>query len=147
MNTSLSSQRRVKTGLILQNCYLRDVVPAFDVHSSSNVSKSYVDLTEQVVDDGVKVVESVVPYEITPAYVKSFAEGVDYRKDPESAVSNSRASGVNLGDLTALQELLSMSPEQLSALVGRFSISSSAKGEESSSVKSDVGSNLESDAK
>lgn len=70
-------------------------------------SDKYFELREIQLENGIieKLVE--VDYPITPDYVKSFASSCDYRNDIDAAL-NSPPRGQNLGDVTSLQDILSM---------------------------------------
>lgn len=74
---------------------------------SQPAMKTYYELREIQTDDGYveKLVE--VDYPITPDYVKSFANSSDYRNDIERAM-NEPARGVNMGDMTNLQDIVNM---------------------------------------
>lgn len=81
--------------------------------SSSHVSprKEYVELerqTKTVNVDGVQAkaavdVPVVRPYEITPEYVASFVDSIDYKRNPDIRAQKGRGQG--LGDVTQAQAL------------------------------------------
>ncbi|WGL31169.1 hypothetical protein [Dipodfec virus UOA04_Rod_757] len=116
-NDNLLSPRPVRTGLIQQNCFIRDLV-RLDT-CSTPVQDTYVSLDEQVTPHGVKLVETVHDYPITPEYVNSFAEASDYRRDPASAVANS-PTRQNLGDIVDLQKASKMSLSDAAALLAQL---------------------------
>lgn len=68
---------------------------------------TYLELRQIQTDDGIVEKYVEVDYPITPDYVKSFANSTDYRNDIERAM-NEPARGVNLGDMTGIQEVMSM---------------------------------------
>ena len=84
--------------------------------SSSHVSprKEYVELerqTKSVNVDGVQAkaavdVPIVRPYEITPDYVASFVDSIDYKRNPDLRAQKGRGQG--LGDVTQVQALSSV---------------------------------------
>ena len=81
--------------------------------SSSHVSprKEYVELerqTKTVNVDGVQAKAAVDvpvkrPYEITPEYVASFVDSIDYKRNPDIRAQKGRGQG--LGDVTHAQAL------------------------------------------
>lgn len=104
--------RKVKSNLLLlQDAFmLEHTEPLF---SSSHVSprKEYVELerqTKTVNVDGVQAkaavdVPVVRPYEITPEYVASFVDSIDYKRNPDIRAQKGRGQG--LGDVTQAQAL------------------------------------------
>lgn len=103
----------LKTHLIQQNCYIRDVsvAPAVSVGS---VDK-FVSLDEVVTDKGIELRETEHDYPITPEYVNSFAESASYKTDVVGAVAKAQP-GKNLGDIRAMQDVSSMDMEHARAL-------------------------------
>lgn len=81
-------------------------------------NKTYACLEEKTTAHGFehKIVEK--PYEITPAYVKSFSS-CDYRKDINSALC-ATPRGKNLGDVTEIQKLINADMETAHALYGKL---------------------------
>lgn len=108
----------IRTNLIQQNCFLRDIT----TNSSSSVdsSDSFVSLDEVVGESGIELRETVQPYPITPQYVNSFVDSADYHKDPVNAIATGKG-GVNLGDMTELQKVSSMDMESARALYEQLS--------------------------
>lgn len=104
--------RKVKSNLLLlqDSFMLEHSEPLF---SSSHVSprKEYVELerqTKTVNVDGVQAKAAVdVPvtrlYEITPEYVASFVDSIDYKRNPDIRAQKGRGQG--LGDVTHTQAL------------------------------------------
>ena len=104
--------RKVKSHLLLlqDSFMLEHTEPLF---SSSHVSprKEYVELerqTKTVNVDGVQAKASVDvpvirPYEITPEYVASFVDSIDYKRNPDIRAQKGRGQG--LGDVTHAQAL------------------------------------------
>ncbi|UPW41173.1 hypothetical protein [Sigmofec virus UA08Rod_5307] len=92
----------VQTNLIQQNCYRVDL--SFAPSNTSTAPDKFVSIDEQVTADGIKLVETVQDYPITPDYVNSFRDSADYRNDPLSAAAFSTANPrKNLGDIRELQ--------------------------------------------
>lgn len=123
----------IVTNLIRQNCYVRESVPS---SSSCSSPSTYVSLDEIVVEDGVKLRESVNDYPITPDFVNSFSDSVDYRRDPVSAIAHG-SKRTNLGDVSNLQKVCSMdmtsARELYDSLSKVFSSKSSSTTADSSS--------------
>lgn len=104
--------RRVKSNLLLlqDSFMLEHTEPLF---SSSHVSprKEYVELERQTKTlsvDGVQAkaavdVPVIRPYEITPEYVASFVDSIDYKRNPDIRAQKMRGQG--LGDVTQAQAL------------------------------------------
>lgn len=67
----------------------------------------YLELRQIQTANGVVEEYIEVDYPITPDYVKSFANSTDYRNDIERAL-NEPARGVNMGDMTDLQDIVNM---------------------------------------
>ena len=103
-------------GRILQNVYLSVARTAEDLNTK-NESKKYFELRRNVVSDGIKEELVAVDYPITPDYVKSFSDSADYKKDIAGAVAQSaQNTRSNLGDITALQDVLSKDTESVRKL-------------------------------
>ncbi|UPW41620.1 hypothetical protein [Peromfec virus RodF8_38] len=113
MKTAPKSSR-VQSNLIQQNCYIRDCSPAVSVQSPRSGS-TFTTLDEVSDEKGIHFEESQVPYPITPQYVNSFVDSSDYRKDPAQAISNG-SNRHNLGDVSAIQHIMSMSDGDVRAL-------------------------------
>lgn len=94
---------RIQSNLIQQNCFVRDVVSATDLRTSS-VDKVYGTLDEETTQNGVRFKISEQPYPITPQYVNSFVDSADYRRDPANAIANG-VKRENLGDVRDVQNL------------------------------------------
>lgn len=104
--------RKVKSNLLLlqDSFMLEHTEPLF---SSSHVSprKEYIELERQtraVNVDGVQAKAAVDvpvtrPYEITPEYVASFVDSIDYKRNPDIRAQKGRGQG--LGDVTHAQSL------------------------------------------
>lgn len=115
---------KVKTNVLLQNCFVREFV-----RSDRSVAQpsQYLAVDEKIRDDGsgVDLVYHVEDYPITPEYVNSFVDSSDYHNDPLGAMARASLSPrVNLGDITALQEVAKLDAtsarELYSALSARF---------------------------
>lgn len=123
---------RVQSNLLQQNCFVRDVTLKSDLSVPSIVSFESID--EVVTDKGVEVRKTVEPYHITPQYVSSFVDSVDYRKDPIGAIANS-FKRLNLGDITDVQKVASMDVSSARALYAELQ---KRFAEVKSDVKKDV---------
>lgn len=101
-----NERRLLKSQLLQQNVFLRDVVPAYDLKKGNEIKEYYDVFEEDVIDkDGFPVHREVmkkVPYPHTPESVQSFESSTDYKIDPSNA---RRSGGVNLGDVSAVQSL------------------------------------------
>lgn len=106
-------KKQVKMNLIEQNVYVLACSAPFD-EKKDYLQKDYVSQDEITCDTGIKVETTVQEYPVTPESVNSYADGTNYRNDLNAAVSRS-APGKNIGDVAALQNLLSQSPEQVKA--------------------------------
>lgn len=110
----MSANKRIRSNLLQQNCFVRDISAAVDLAAPFEDS-TFVSLDEKVTESGLEFSYNEYPYHITPQYVNSFAEGADYHRDPLSAISSS-APRVNLNDIRNLQDVSSMDTEQSLAL-------------------------------
>lgn len=115
----MSQCAQVPMHVIKQNVYARVQVPMFD-EKKDFLQDTYVSQDEVIVPGGVEVRRTVQPYEITPETVNSFSDGTNYRNDLAAAVSRP-APGQNIGDVSALTELLTKSPEEIRSILSRFS--------------------------
>lgn len=68
---------------------------------------TYLELRQIQTENGIEERYVEVDYPITPDYVKSFANSTDYRNDIERAM-NEPPRGVNMGDVTGIQEIMLM---------------------------------------
>lgn len=106
-----NSLNLVSTNLIRQNCFVRDCASPSDLkedYGCFNESKTYPTL-DTICDSELNAMRDVThneTYPITASYVKSFQDAADYRTDLQSAY-NSPAPGSNLGDIRAVQSVLS----------------------------------------
>lgn len=101
---------RVRLNLLQQEVYTFNPEMLTDrqqFKENKKVPKKYFELVEQTQKDG-SVIEKLVEcdYPITSDYVKSFESSANPKNDLVSAMSQPHRPG--LGDVTALQELLSM---------------------------------------
>lgn len=103
--------RRVRSSLLQQNVFIRDAVPV-KVDKRDFLIRSYVTQDEFLEGSSVVTKTREEPYPITPESVNSFSDGTNYRMDIQRAVSSSPL-GRNLCDVASMQNLLSMSNEEL----------------------------------
>ena len=106
--------REVPTNLLPVNCFLRDTVTAKDLHTEYQ-QRTYMELQRKTVQNGIVEELKEVPYEITPASVKSFANSSDYHVDPAGAILRGNC-GKNLGDVSVMQKVASMDGMEAAAL-------------------------------
>lgn len=108
---------KLKTNIIRQNCYVRPIAvsPEPPVH---DYERMYLSMTEETDADGLKHVVTETEYQITPAYVQSFAESADLRNDPMGAIvaSQNAPKRENLGDIREYQRVLAMDETQRAEL-------------------------------
>lgn len=116
---------RVRINLIQQNVYVSESLPAQSVHHSS-VPETYPELVQKTVANGIQESIEHIPYPHTPERLKSYVDSTSYKTDLQSAV-NAPARGVNLGDVTAMQELSRMGNDQIDALFDRIKEAVKAK--------------------
>lgn len=108
---NMNKSKKVYSNILQQDCYIRDCRVAYDLASCNNpasLESKYMSVDEIVVDNGVEVKTSLHDYPITPDSVNSYLDSVDYKSDLTKSV-NSPPPGVNLGDVSAIQEFNSMS--------------------------------------
>ncbi|QXN75103.1 hypothetical protein [Microvirus mar26] len=129
---------RVQSNLLQQNCYVRDCRMKSDLASTDSLS-SYVSLDEVTTDKGLDIVEHTYDYPITPQYVNSFVDSVDYRRDPQGAILNATPRK-NLGDIRSLQDIMKMDNSSLRDLYDQLSARFSA-AQSSATSDSSVSSN------
>lgn len=130
-------KQKVKMNLIQQDVFVRAVTEGVDLKKDFLID-SYVSCDEVVKENGTEYVSTLQEYPITPDSVNSYADGTNYRNDL-SAFGNRPAPGRNLGDVSAIQEILAQSPEKISELFGRFSnLKASQKKTETDSSANEV---------
>lgn len=100
--------KKVKSNLLDLNVYTKPYVDERDYLVDKYSSLDFVQEPT-----GVREYVHDCPYPITPDYVRSFAEGCDYRTDLNSAV-NAPARGKNLGDVRAAQDFNKMDSFEIS---------------------------------
>lgn len=116
----MASCKKVYSNILQQNVYLRDCTEKKSLSNpAASSEKVYTSLDEVVTSNGVELRETVNPYPITPESVSSYAQSCDYKLDP-LASSKMPARGVNLGDVTELQNLSKMSKSDLQAIYSRL---------------------------
>lgn len=97
---------RVSSNLLKQNCYVRDCAVGIDLKDGNEI-ETYDSLDETLTDRGIEFEIRSYPYPITPAFVNSFVDSSDYRRDPVNAVANS-VKRLNLGDISDCQRILNL---------------------------------------
>ena len=111
-----SDPRPVKSNLLLNNCFLQDVLPPKDIHRGNKEHKYY-ELVREVKQHGVIETMREMPYPHTVDSVKSYAEAADYRNDPASAIYlASKNPRKNLGDIRETQNILGLDSQAARAL-------------------------------
>lgn len=102
-------REKIVTNIIKQNCYRSDVVDYTPpVTSRSKVYESWDSVSTA---NGIEIKKSIEPYNITPEYVNSFSEKVNYKND--LVASASLPPKPNVGDVSLLQEIMSKSPAEI----------------------------------
>lgn len=109
---------KVRMNLIQQDVYVRDACLGKDLKNDYHID-SYVTQDEVIENGNVVTKTRIEPYPITAESVNSFADGTNYRLDLERAASM-KPTSPNLGDVSAMKQLLSMSPDELNALRSRL---------------------------
>lgn len=107
----MSKRVDVKSNLLLQNCFLRELLPGVDIAGSVPVSCKYVSLDEVVTATGVELRETVNDYPVTPESVDSYLSAADYKQDPLTKISTSSPK-VNLGNMVDFQAAANMSSSE-----------------------------------
>lgn len=114
---------KIKSNVILGNIYARnrydDDLRYKAQKKRSKEKKAYYELVREVKPGGITEKLVKVDYPITADYVKSHASNVDYKGNIE-ANWNAPARGVNVGDSTQIQKLLSQDTEAARALIKRL---------------------------
>lgn len=131
---------RIQSNLLEQNCFVRDVTRKVDL-STKLEGDVYVSLDEVPSSNGFNMEPHQYDYPITPDYVNSFADSVDYKNDPLNAINNGVIKQ-NLGDVASLQELSKLDTVQqkelYAQLKSKFEVKSEVNSEVNSEAKSEV---------
>lgn len=113
----MANCKKVRLNLIQADVYARhpEMLKSFE-HTPA--PKKYFELEKKVTPYGET--ESVVEkdYPITQDYVASYVSGVDYKRDLETALSAPK-KGAGLGDVTSIQELMSMDTAAVRAMLDK----------------------------
>lgn len=110
------NKRKVFVGMVKQNCYVQACSGRIVLPTDHTVG-NYYSLEEKVREDGSRIEELVKKdYPITPETLQSFYEATNYKADPVQAQRNS-VKRQNLGDITGMQELLSLDSEKFQSTV------------------------------
>lgn len=109
--------KKVRLNLIQADVYARHPEMLQTV-AHSPAPQKYYELVKKVTPYGE--VEGVVEkdYPITQDYVASYASGVDYKRDLETAMSAPKKSA-GLGDVTSIQELMAMDTSAVRAMLDK----------------------------
>lgn len=113
-------KQKVRFNLIAQDVYILPACGACE-DKKDYLDKEYISQDEVTEGNSVVVKSTIQEYPITPESVNSFADGTNYRLDPAGAIARGGPAGRNIGDVAALQELLSKSPEEASKLLAKWS--------------------------
>lgn len=137
--------KKCYSNILQQDCYVRDIAPCTTTSGKANSlysdSSKYISLDEVVVNDGIKVVETVNDYPITKDYVNSFEPGVNYKNNISECI-NSPARGVNIPDLTNVSALGDLDSSRLAELYfAAASVADKYKALLDASAKNSAGSN------
>lgn len=124
---------RMTQSTLLKNVFLRDTVPASQVHLSE--TKTYNELRTVEKPNGFVQELVTVDYPITAEYVASYADGADYHKDPLGAQMRATPRR-NLGDITDVQSLLNSDISGFKELL--FAVADKFKNQETSKASEAV---------
>lgn len=128
--------KKVKVNTLAQNCFTRDFVKV-DTKSVQQ-QKKYSSLEEIKLPNG-RVYELVEKdYPITPESVTSYADGADYRLDPQRAIENA-PKRVNLGDVGEVQDFIKANPMEAVRLYRDIGAKLEAYMKQQQQVKGDDG--------
>lgn len=111
--------RRVRSGLLMQNCYLRDNCPPVDVHTVYK-QEEYAVLESKTIENGIKEELSFRPYPIDSEYVSSFASSCDVSRDIGCLASNMKDGRINLGDVRETQKMTKMDLSEIRAMIAHL---------------------------
>lgn len=90
--------KKLATNLLKQNCYVAETCSLCDSLTEKPGERTYVDIEERVVDDGVKLLKTYQTNPICPDYVKSFADRCNYKVDPLASVLSGSAQWATKDD-------------------------------------------------
>ena len=110
----MTNKKRIKSNLLLQNCFISDRRPPFDEKNDYTINK-YIELVQNEDWNGISFSMVEKDYPITAEYVQSFLAGSDYRLDYANSV-NLPARGINLGDITNIFGIIGKDTVELSQL-------------------------------
>ena len=93
------------TNLLKQNCYVAETNSLCNSLAEKPGERTYVDIEERVVEDGVKLLKTYQTNPICPDYVKSFVDSCNYKIDPLASVLSGSAQWATKEDslLSALR--------------------------------------------
>lgn len=111
--------KKIQTNCLMQNCFLREASTQHDCRFSKQ-PKTYIELQNKVVSDGIKQEYVEVEYPHTAERVSSYAEAADYRRDPFAAVAKAKPRD-NLGDIVDLQKIANMDTSARTAFINSLS--------------------------
>lgn len=104
-------KKQVKICGIRQNCYALDInTSTIDTKKSKTIA-SYPSLEKKKLPNGYVEQVEEKDYPINSDSVSSYVDGADYRRDPATAIANSKKR-VNLGDVAEVQEFLKNNPQE-----------------------------------
>ncbi|UPW41471.1 hypothetical protein [Dipodfec virus UA23Rod_1125] len=133
------SMKKIRSNVLQQNCYVRDIRDAKSDISSNIVPEYYYDVVTVTSEDGSQREDIVVqPYPYSAESVASYSDGIHYW---QCGLDAPRTSKKNLGDITGIQKLLnnfdSATLRQFyNSLKDKFSQSQSEKGKTADSENS-----------
>lgn len=111
--------KKIETHCIRQNCFLHEYSMEHDCRFARQ-GKTYIELQNKVVPDGIKQEYVEVEYPHTAERVNSYAEAADYRRDPFAAIAKSQPRE-NLGNIIDLQKLANMDTSARKAYIDSLS--------------------------
>lgn len=112
----LSKKKNIRVSCSDQPIFCKEALSAAETSCEVPTRKIYPTLVQRNTQKGFELEMIMEDYPITPDYVKSFLEGSDYHYDVSGAIANS-IPRVNLGDITAMQDVVGMDTYQAASVV------------------------------
>lgn len=105
-------KKQIKICGIRQNCYALDInLNIKDLKKKNNTITSYPSLEKKKLPNGYVEQVEVKDYPINSDSITSYVDGADYRRDPATAVAQSKKR-VNLGNIADVQDFLRNNPQE-----------------------------------
>lgn len=126
--------RKFRKGLLPITKKIRYVNPIESVDFDYKKS-TYYELQEIQTDTGIVQELVEVEYPVTPESVQSYVDSTNFKRDLDA--STAQSGGQNLGDVTDLQDLLSLDKTELNARLEKLKEVQNAVVEQLKKVESD----------